>query len=41
MTDGKRSQCTPGYDDLDHFREIGGDEQGDTPFVEYLKDWPG
>ena len=32
---------TPGYDDLDHFREIGGDEHDDIPFAEYLKDWPG
>ena len=31
----------PGYDDLDDFREIGGDEIRDVPFDEYLKDWPG
>ncbi|GIJ31070.1 hypothetical protein [Micromonospora sediminimaris] len=32
---------TPGYDDLDQFREIGGDEQGDVSFAEYLDGWPG
>jgi hypothetical protein len=32
---------TPGYDDLDQFRGIGGDERGDVSFAEYLDGWPG
>ncbi|WBB48664.1 hypothetical protein O3597_26920 [Verrucosispora sp. WMMA2044] len=31
----------PGYDDLEHFIEIGGDAAPDIPFEEYLRDFPG